>query len=373
MEERGICMYTHAIAEEWDSPYLIGVTTMKIYCFPWCRGRPKPENTIRFHSRKEAELAGYRSCKACYSALPHGAWTDQKRTITLQVPEQYRFAENVKYLTRSPNECLHLYESERIYKAIPIENETPMVEIGADSESALTIRFLDAPPRKCVRAAVARYVREWFDLDTDLQPFYELAKDDPLLRQAVQQFGGLRIIGIPDLFEAICWGIIGQQINLSYAYTLKRRLVERFGRQVEWEGKAFWVFPSPETIAALTVNDLQDLRMTTKKCEYMIHVAKLMAEGKLTKQRLASAGDCRQAEKMLLGIRGIGPWTANYVLMRCLRFPDAFPIDDVGLHNAIKHLMGTENKPTKEQLQKLASSWRNWEAYATFYLWRFLY
>jgi DNA-3-methyladenine glycosylase II len=76
---------------------------------------------------------------------------------------------------------------------------------------------------------------------------------------------------------------------------------------------------------------------------------------------------------MLVNIRGIGPWTANYVLMRCLRFPSAFPIDDVGLQNAIKHPLGRDKKPTKDEIMKFAGNWTNWESYATFYLWRFLY
>src|SRR5690606_19606611 len=184
---------------------------------------------------------------------------------------------------------------------------------------------------------------------------------------------GLRVIGIPDLFEAVSWGILGQQISLGYAYTLKRRLVERFGRQITCEGEQYWLFPSAEDIAALTVEDLSGLRMTVKKCEYLIGVARLIAEGELTKDKLLRAGSLKEAEQMLVSIRGIGPWTANYVMMRCLRMPSAFPIDDVGLHNAIKHLTGSDRKPAKQEIRTLAAAWTNWEAYATFYLWRFLY
>lgn len=75
----------------------------------------------------------------------------------------------------------------------------------------------------------------------------------------------------------------------------------------------------------------------------------------------------------LVNIRGVGPWTANYVLMRCLRIPSAFPIDDVGLHNVIRLLTGSENKPTKEEIRQFSSTWTNWESYAIFYLWRILY
>jgi DNA-3-methyladenine glycosylase II len=115
------------------------------------------------------------------------------------------------------------------------------------------------------------------------------------------------------------------------------------------------------------------VRLTVKKCEYLIGVAKLIVEGNLTKQLLIDTNSYKEAEKMLVKIRGIGPWTANYILMRCLRVPSAFPIDDVGLHNAIKLLMGSDMKPTKEEILKLSSTWTNWESYSTFYLWRFLY
>jgi DNA-3-methyladenine glycosylase II len=293
---------------------------------------------------------------------------------TLLVPAAFSFTENLNYLARAPEECLFKVEHQRVYRAIPIRHATPVVEIRADTEHSLTIRFLERPASysKEVQDDVVRYVRDWFDLDTDLQLFYDLAKGDPLLYKAVGQFYGLRTIGIPDLFEALCWGIIGQQINLPFAYTLKRRFVEAFGRHVISEGNTYWIFPSPQQIAALSVEDLVPTRMTVKKCEYIIGVAQLMAEGKLTKEQLLT-GDVKEAEKKLVSIRGIGPWTAHYVLMRCLRFPNAFPIDDVGLHNAIKHVLGKEKKPTREEILQRSEAWSGWEAYATFYLWRYLY
>jgi len=81
----------------------------------------------------------------------------------------------------------------------------------------------------------------------------------------------------------------------------------------------------------------------------------------------------KKAEQQLTSIRGIGPWTANYVLMRCLRYPDAFPIADVGLRNAIKYITKADRKPTKEEILVYAKDWRGFESYATFYLWRYLY
>jgi DNA-3-methyladenine glycosylase II len=302
-------------------------------------------------------------------------WDDTGNELKLVLPKEFNFQENINYLSRSNNECLFHIADNRIYKSIPIGEETPIIEVSSEDANHLIVRFLgeSVPTSKNLRADVAQYVREWFDLDRDLRPFYDMAKKDLLLGKAVESFYGLRIIGIPDLFEALCWGILGQQINLSFAYTLKRRFVEKYGRSVMHDGVTYWVFPSPEDIAKLPVEELESLRMTKKKSEYLIGAAKLMVDGKLSKEMLLEIVDYKSAEKMLVKIRGIGPWTANYVLMRCLRYPSAFPIDDVGLQNAIKHRLGREQKPAKDEIMKLAVNWTNWESYATFYLWRFLY
>jgi len=300
---------------------------------------------------------------------------NQQDHLIITVPKEFSFKENIGYMSRSNNECMFEIHNGNVIKAIPMADEILLVEVSENKEGNLLIQFKEkyTPSNESVRDMVVHYVRDWFDLDTDLKPYYEMAKKDPLLQQAVSEFYGLRNIGIPDLFEAICWGILGQQINLTYAYTLKRRFVETFGSSIEWEGQLYWLFPKPEDIAKLTLEDLSSIKMTVKKCEYLIGVAQLIVDGRLSKAQVMETGDFKQAEKMLVKIRGIGPWTANYVLMRCLRFPNAFPIADVGLHNAIKHLTGAEEKPTKEEILKLAAPWKNWESYATFYLWRFLY
>ncbi|MDP4098759.1 DNA-3-methyladenine glycosylase [Paenibacillus sp. P96] len=302
-------------------------------------------------------------------------WTDHPDGVTLTVPVEFSFQENLKYLARSTNECMLQIRNGKVYKAIPAGQDIVMVEVGPDESNQLHVRFLGKTESldKPSRTEIAHHIHDWFDLGRDLAPFYEMAKSDALLSKAAESFYGLRIIGIPDLFEAVCWGIIGQQINLAFAYTLKRRFVEAYGSSVSCEGEPYWIFPAPHRIAALTVDELKALSFSAKKSEYLIEVARRIADDQLNKELLLETGDIKQAEQMLTSIRGIGPWTANYVLMRCLRFPSAFPIDDVGLHNAIKALLGSERKPTKRELQHLSAHWAPWEAYATFYLWRVLY
>lgn len=301
-------------------------------------------------------------------------WHDVDDVMIITLPANFDMNANLGYLTREKNECLYEIENNIITKVIAIGEMQSLVQISVIDNQQMVVQFLNGsrPIERGEREKIATYIIEWFDLDNDLTPFYEMANTDPLLQIPAQKFYGLRVIGIPDLFEALCWGVLGQQINLAFAYSLKRQFVESFGDSIEWNGKKYWVFPPYERIAQLEPTDLAAIKMTVNKSEYIIGIARLMANGELSKEQLKKM-DFKEAEKSLIKIRGIGPWTANYVLMRCLRFQTAFPIDDVGLINSIKTLRNMNQKPTKEEILALSIPWKNWESYATFYLWRVLY
>ncbi|MGY4795937.1 DNA glycosylase [Lysinibacillus fusiformis] len=301
-------------------------------------------------------------------------WHEVDDVIRITLPANFDMNANLGYLTRENNECMYEIENDIITKVIAIGEIQSLVQISVIDNQQMIVQFLNdsRPFEQWKREAIVTYIHEWFDLDNDLTPFYEMANADPILKMPAEKFYGLRVIGIPDLFEALCWGVLGQQINLAFAYTLKRQFVESFGDSIEWNGKKYWIFPSYERIAQLTPADLAAIKMTVKKSEYIIGIARLMASGELSKEQLKKM-NFKEAEKSLIKIRGIGPWTANYVLMRCLRFQTAFPIDDVGLINSIKTVRNMNQKPTKDEILELSIPWKNWESYATFYLWRVLY
>ncbi|AIC96825.1 DNA-3-methyladenine glycosidase II [Bacillus subtilis] len=302
------------------------------------------------------------------------AWHEVNDVIVITLPEIFDMNANLGYLTREKNECMYEIENNIITKVIAIGEIRSLVQVSVINNKQMIVQFLNdsRPVEQWKREEIVKYIHEWFDLDNDLTPFYELAKADPLLKMPARKFYGLRVIGIPDLFEALCWGVLGQQINLAFAYSLKKQFVEAFGDSIEWNGKKYWVFPPYERIARLTPTDLADIKMTVKKSEYIIGIARLMASGELSREKLMKM-NFKDAEKNLIKIRGIGPWTANYVLMRCLRFPTAFPIDDVCLIRSIKILRNMNRKPTKDEILEISFSWKKWESYATFYLWRVLY
>lgn len=308
--------------------------------------------------------------------LPRSPQSDSSPSITLTAPKDFRFSAVLRYLARSDDECLHRVYGNRVVKAMPFSRGPCLVEIGTEKENRLTIRLLQqAPDPEQALAEAGAEVSEWFGLDEDLSGFYALAEKDPLLGKAVAQNRGLRIVGRTDLFEALTWAITGQQIALAFACQLKRRFVTAFGTKLEHDGETYWLFPEPARIAELPPEALTDLKLSRQKTEAILTTARLMADGTLTKARIREIGEeagIEAAEQLLTAQRGVGPWTAHYVLLHCLRMPDAFPIGDAGLHNAVKKLQGLDRKPTRAELLRLAEAWTGWRACATFYLWQTL-
>ena len=187
-----------------------------------------------------------------------------------------------------------------------------------------------------------------------------------------EDFKGLRLIGIPDLFEALCWSIIGQQINLTFAYKLKRRMVEAFGQQVEFEGITYHLFPEAERLAQVTVPELRAMQFSDKKAEYVITVAKAFASKQLSKEILQRIPTLTAKQEKLTQLKGIGIWTANYALMKSLREPTSVPHGDVGLLNALANHGIIKDRGETAKIENLFKKFKGWESYLVFYLWRSL-
>ena len=167
-------------------------------------------------------------------------WHEVDDVIRITLPANFDMNANLGYLTRENNECMYEIENDIITKVIAIGEIQSLVQISVIDNQQMIVQFLNdsRPFEQWKREAIVTYIHEWFDLDNDLTPFYEMANADPILKMPAEKFYGLRVIGIPDLFEALCWGVLGQQINLAFAYTLKRQFVVSFGDSIEWNGKS---------------------------------------------------------------------------------------------------------------------------------------
>lgn len=291
-------------------------------------------------------------------------------TDIIPLPDDYDVPLNFAFLRRSPLELLHVLDGDIVYKLIYADNGKILVRITPE-QNVFKVEYPDVQPNASQRALISSFIREWFDLDNDLTPFYALTAKDKLLKDVVAKYRGYRIVGQPDLFESLCWAVIGQQINVPFAFKLKSRFVEQFGDSITWRGQKFYAFPEPRVVANLNDSDLLPLQFSIQKSRYVRAIAAAFRDGVISKERI-SLLPFDDAKKKLMEIKGVGNWTANYALMKTFRYKEAFPLEDVGIHNAIKKLKGLAEKPTLDQVKAIFKKYKGWEAYATLYLWKTL-
>lgn len=233
---------------------------------------------------------------------------------------------------------------------------------------ALRVRILSGPHDARALGAVKAAVVRQFATGLDLQPFYVLAATDPVLRQLIEHFGGMRVPLAPSVFEILISAIIEQQVNLSFAHKVKKAVIDTYGRTVEFEGQHYAAFPEPAALAITTPRELLPLQVSGPKARYIIAISQAVVAGTLDLENLPQLQPALAHEK-LLELKGVGHWTAQYVGMRALGHLDCLPAGDVGLQKVIHYFYRLRKRPTPERVTRMGRAWRAWQSYATFYLW----
>ena len=185
--------------------------------------------------------------------------------------EHFNFAECLLFLNRSARECLHTVRDGAVYKLLAPEGSPVLVRIREEAGNpALAADVLYGEITPAGERYIRDFINKWLHLDGDMTPFYTFSRQDALLGPLTHDYKGLRLIGIPDLFEAITWTITGQQINLAFAYTLKQRLVQAFGYVLEEGGHAYHLYPHPAVIASIQPEELTAMQFSKTKAEGIV-------------------------------------------------------------------------------------------------------
>ncbi len=210
-------------------------------------------------------------------------------------------------------------------------------------------------------AAAMQRCRALLDLDSDPAAVGDALGGDAVLGALVRACPGRRVVGHVDSEELAVRAVLGQQVSLAGAATLAGRLVRAHGRPLANPvGTLTHTFPSPGALAGA---DPTRMAMPRTRVRALRALAAALAGGELV---LDQGADREQARARLLAIPGIGPWTTEYVAMRALRDPDAFPVADLGVRHALERL-GRDG--TGASAERVANAWRPYRAYAVQHLW----
>ena len=238
---------------------------------------------------------------------------------------------------------------------------------GAPDDARLAI---DVPGERAetVRAAVVDEVRRIFGLDFDLPGFYRMAKGDPVLAALVSPLYGLRPTLTPTALEMLVGAITAQQVNLAFAFAMRASVVRRYGPQVDFAGETLHAFPEAAVLARVPVRTFRGMKFSTGKAEYVREAARAVADGRVDLAALAAAPDGAVIET-LTALRGLGRWTADWFIARCLGRGAVCPAGDLAVRKVFERHYPRRRPYTEDAMRRRArESWGPYQNLAIHYL-----
>jgi DNA-3-methyladenine glycosylase II len=215
--------------------------------------------------------------------------------------------------------------------------------------------------------AVTAEVRRIFGLDFDLSQFYRMAKGDPALAALIDPLYGLRPTVTPCALEMLVGSITAQQVNLAFAFALRASLVRRYGEPVCLAGERVYAFPEATTLAGSRLADLRAMKFSTRKAEYIRDLARAVASGLLDLDAMPTIPSEGVIER-LTAQRGLGRWTADWFLARCLGRGDVCPAGDLAVRKAFARSHPRGRALSERAIRRRASAWGPHQTVAVHYL-----
>jgi DNA-3-methyladenine glycosylase II len=213
----------------------------------------------------------------------------------------------------------------------------------------------------------AESVEKCLSIKTDLSRFYQFASKDEKLNFLADRFCGLKPPRFPTVFEAFVNGVACQQISLNLGIILLNRLVSTYGKSIQWKDTVSYAFPSPEDLSKLKTEDFRKLGFSHQKGRAIIELTQAIVAGQVDLEQIKILND-DEALEQLFQLRGIGPWTADYILLRGLGRLNVFPADDVGGHRNLQRWLKPPRKLCYEETLKIVARWKPYGGLIYFHL-----
>ena len=201
----------------------------------------------------------------------------------------------------------------------------------------------------------------------ELEPFYASAQGDPAMAAITQRFHGLHMPHTASVFEALVLAVLGQQIATNVARIIRTLLIETYGPRQSIDGETYYAFPRPETLAALRVEDLRGMKLSQRKAEYVHGIACTALDDPDFIEGLHHLDD-EAVVRQITSLRGVGNWTAQWLLIRALGRPDALPLGDLALRRVVSRLYFQDEPLNDTEVEEFCRRWSPYRTYATTYM-----
>lgn len=237
--------------------------------------------------------------------------------------------------------------------------EAPQLLVTFASDHALTSSDV---------IAAHRIISSVFNAQLDVSPFYEATRHDPIMVHLTGKLRGLKNPATATVFDALFDSIVEQQISLTVAHVLQRRVIKTFGDVLLVNGDQYYAFPTPEQLALASVESLRRCGLSRRKAEYITGIAQLIAAREVDLEGLRQYSDVQDILEHLCKLRGVGAWTAELTAIRSLNRFDVIPADDLGLRRWIAHYYCSNRRITSAEARDIAERWGKWKGLASYYM-----
>jgi DNA-3-methyladenine glycosylase II len=259
--------------------------------------------------------------------------------------------------------------SHSLTKATCIEDQTIVFQLnstGTTAEPGLEYALFSAQPiTEATKNAVVERMTFFLSLKDDLQPFYRIGREDADFAPIIEHLYGYHQVKFLTPFENACWAVLTQRNPMKIAQKTKQALIERDGSSLEVNGSVHWAFPEPIQIAVVDEGELLKLIRNERRTEYLLAVARAFNE--VDEEFLKTASD-EEAETWLRNIKGIGEWSATFVMVRGLGRMEHVPLTETRLVEAASKVYGYGEELSRKDLKRLADRYGPWQGYWAHYL-----
>ncbi len=292
------------------------------------------------------------------------------RRFTLSPTPPYSLDLTAIRFARFKDEIVDRVQPKRYQRLLSVDGRfvlATVTEAGATAKPQLHIELHGSRTSDLEQPECTTQLRHILCTDLDLKPFYRLARTDEVLAPLIAPARGLKLPASPTVFESLVMAVLSQQVNLTFAYSIKRELVETFGERWRKDGVVYYAFPRPERFAEETADNLLRFRLSRAKAATLVRLGEAFASGTLQEEELRTLPDEEVVER-LIQLKGIGRWSAEIALLRGLARPDAFPGGDLGVVKYVAQgLLGKAEKTTEADMRAFAERWRPYRGLALVY------
>ena len=282
----------------------------------------------------------------------------------------FRLDLTVWTLRRRPDNAVDRWDGQTYRRVLSLDSRAVEVAVGQTRPPEmprLQIQVRGAQLGPGVRPAVRLALERLLGLRVDLSDFYRFVSQEADLELLVRRFRGMRPPRFLTVFESLVNGIACQQVTLTLGIRLLNRLAETFGLAIGEGDPPAHAFPRPEDLAGLGREALRPLGFSQQKAQALIELARAASEGRLGLEGLAHESD-EVVRDRLCQLRGVGRWTAEYVLLRGLGRLHVFPGDDVGARNNLRRWLGLTEPLDYEGVRRTLARWRAYAGLIYFHL-----